>query len=263
MIQIRFRKPILPIFSLTKRKLGEITEVLTNSTRKYENIRLNLARSRSPISIDLKENLEIRGRKWKKIELFWPYFETASDLMAVLTYIDPTVTVLRMVRVESFDQSQIEGCELEFPKLVHLELNFKYNQILMHQNIFENCQTLKGLQFTVSISKATNDTSYATMVHAMLLRNKGLKKLTFIGFILLKSHCSEFLNIDISEGVQCQLTSLSISFKKLNKNQKSNLKKLLLSVAAAVSETSYYQGVAGIRSYKQVSPRAQLDLPQA
>lgn len=115
------------------------------------------------------------------------------------------------------DQSKIEISALKFPKLKVLTV---HDNLSRNINFFVDCTTLKKL----TISSYQYDDEENLKVRALVKRNKGLKILN------IENGCgTQFLQTDISEGLQSQLTSLSIEFLSSNVGQNSNLVKLLRS----------------------------------
>lgn len=169
----------------------EIKEVLTISSRKYESIRL--MGTKAPFSSEVKHFLKIRSRKWKMVHLSAVCFETASDFLGVLSFIDQTVVDLKISDVNIADHTHIEGCALTFPKLKILTL---YDERPSgHINAFVNCTTLKEYSKEQYLTDSDN-----SKINKMLKRNKGLQKLR----ILVPN--SE--KIVIPEGIKCKLASL-------------------------------------------------------
>lgn len=192
--------------------------------------------------------MKIRDRKWKKVELHRTQFESASDLNEVLSNIEGTVVDLKMKRLNAFESTEIESCAWTFPKLKSLTVNCYYDQISMYQNIFANCETLTELvleYLTYPSTVATDDVN-ATETHKMLKRHEGLKKLT-----IMTNDYSEYLNIDISEGLQCKLASLNICCRQLNANQERNLQKFLLPQLTSLESLSFDTWV-GLEAAKMI-----------
>lgn len=146
---------------------------------------------------------------------------------------------------------EIENCACTFPKLKFLAVHDFYDELSMYPKIFANCIALKELELKYEANPG-NDYSgddNALETRKMLNCHKHLKKLT----TKFGTHfgLSEYLNIDISEGLQCQLTSLSLCCRKLNANQTTNLQKLLRSQLTSLKSLSF-EGWVGLEAAKMI-----------
>lgn len=121
--------------------MKENIELLKNSTRKYENVEFLHYQS---VFREVKEIMEVPGRKWKDVYLKQINFPTTRDCMSFFSVFEQTVENLKIDKTY-INSTHYTGEKMRFtfPKLKKLKLI--YIQTLIYTEAFADCSSLTEL----------------------------------------------------------------------------------------------------------------------